>query len=221
MPQPSRSLEVGKKKITFERVFLRDWLHLEETRGNLLEAAEKKDLHGVNDHVISYISTASKETNVDWNEQPWWVTLDAYETAFTVNSPSLNFPILKMKSKEDKKLPWEYPGRTWYYWLNALSSKYGWNNHQIEHLEIDDGLGLLQEILIDEQLKKEWEWGLSEIAYGYNETTKKSEFHELPRPEWMRSVTPPVIRFKMLKSMLPMGNVSYDEVTKPKDIKPI
>jgi hypothetical protein len=221
MLRPSHNLEVGKQKITFERVLLRDWLSLEETRGNIIDAAGKSDLHGINDCVISYILAASKSQDIKWDEQPWYTTLDAYETAIVTNAPTVSFPILKARNEEDKKLPWEYPGRTWYFWLNLFSAKYSWSVEYIAKLEIDDALGLLQEIKIDEQMTKEWDWGLSQNAYGYNETTKQSEFHELPRPNWMRSIAPPAPRMKMLKSMLPVGNVSYDEVTKPKDIKPI
>jgi hypothetical protein len=210
------NLEVGQARVTFERSHLHSWTQLEEIRSNILEAARKKDLQKVNDLVISYILTASKSKEVDWDEQPWYMTLTAYEMAFKVNMPTMSFPILKVKSKENKKQPWEYPGRNWYYWLNTLCKVYGWSKEQVENLEIDDGIGLLQEILIDEQMQKEWEWGISEVSHGYNADTKKSEFHELPRPEWMKDITPATPkRFKMLKSMLPAGIVNYEETSKP------
>jgi hypothetical protein len=121
----------------------------------------------------------------------------------------LNFPILTSQTKEnDNKLPWEYDGRGWYFWLNLFAKSYGWDEKTIGELDIDTAIGLYQETQIDEQLDREWEWGMSEIAYPYNDRTKKSEFRQLPRPDWMMPMAPkhvPVVKIR--KDMIPVGNV--------------
>ena len=75
-------------------------------------------------------------------------------------------------------------------------------------MDIDTAIGAYQELSIDEQLQKEWEWGLSEVAYSYDSSTKKSRYVPLQRPAWMNPIIPkqlPVV--KMRKSHLPVGNV--------------
>lgn len=82
--------------------------------------------------------------------------------------------------------------------------------NQTSELDPDDGVALLQEILTDDQLEKEWQWSLSEIAYPYNPDTKKSEFKNLPRPVWMqKEIRKPVKQIKIPASMLPVGIVRH------------
>ena len=78
----------------------------------------------------------------------------------------------------------------------------------IEILDIDTAIGLYQEISIDDQFEKEWEWSLSEIAFPYNQSTKKQEYKPLERPEWMLPISPKQLpTMKMRKDMMPVGNI--------------
>lgn len=119
----------------------------------------------------------------------------------------------KIVQKEtNEKIGWEYSGRTWFVWLHLLASAYGWSINYIEYLDIDNAIALLQEILVDSQLKKEWEWSMSEIAYQYNEHTKTSKFVPLDRPEWMQPISKPVKKTKIRISDIPVGLVmKWDE----------
>ncbi len=195
-------------KITFKRLPLRKWSALEEWRIEAQDAAERKDFHGVVDAVSNYISAASNAKDIDWSKHSWFVTLEAFGEAIHINSPILKFPLLT-STYEDKheKLAWEYKGRTWYFWVNLLGTKYGWLMDVIGKLDIDDAIGLYQEILIDDQMQREWEYGITELAYPYNKTTKQCEFKPLTRPMWMRGITPKPKKIKILKSLLPVGNV--------------
>lgn len=191
-------------KLTFERKLLRAWLELEELRAKTLEAAEKKDYPGVASGVTAYIISAASCTS--YQPGAWFDVVKDWENAIRVNLPEHPFPLLKSREKNEK-MPWEYPGRTWYYWLHVFSTAYGWDEAQIGALDIDTAIGLLQEILISEQQRKEWEWSLTEIAYPYNETTKKSEFHPLPRPDWMKKIVPRPKKMMIRADMLPQGLV--------------
>lgn len=147
-------------------------------------------------------------SGVQWDEVPWYEFVALFSAAAQANSPTIEFPILRGSGEVDKKLPWEYDGRAWYFWLNLFADVYGWDIDTVSNLDIDDAIGLYQEIEIGRQLEKEWQWGLSEVAYPYNKSTKKSEYRPLPRPNWMMPLVPkhlPIV--KMKKSFLPVGNV--------------
>jgi hypothetical protein len=66
---------------------------------------------------------------------------------------------------------------------------------------------LAQEILVDKQLEREFLWSMSEIAYPYNKSTKRSEFKELTRPEFMWQKASEPKRFKIPVRLMPMGDV--------------
>jgi hypothetical protein len=214
-----RTADKIEPKIEFIRFPLRDWLRLEEIRGDILEAAEKRDTSREYDLIVSYLSTASELiVGDDLADKPWNETLDYYENAIAVNAPTIHFPMLNAQEREEKKMPWEYKGRSWYFWLHLLASEYHWDANKIGLMDVDDALGLYQEILINEQLEREWEWQRTELAYKYDETSKTSSLVPLPRPAWMREpiIAPP--RIKIPKGMLPVGNVEYDPRQAPSSI---
>ena len=207
-----KEVVIGDVKITFKRLNLKEWTVLEENKVVMQEAVERKDFHGIFDTVSSCISTASN-ANVAWETKPWYEMLQAYGEVIAINSPTKRFPILTSSDTKEEKLPWEYPGRIWYFWVNLFSGHYGWTKEQIEVLDIDDAIGLYQETLIDDQMQKEWEWiGYGEVAFQYDSSTKKSNFKPLTRPMWMMGITTKPKIIKMMKKLMPMGNViSYDK----------
>ena len=202
--------------VTFERKLLKDWLALEELRAKILEAAEsRKDYAEISAAVRNYISAAC---GFEYQETVWYKTVQDYEMALGANVPTKPFPLLKSKEKNEK-MPWEYEGRTWYYWMHIFSNNYGWTEDQIAKLDIDTAIGLLQEILITRQEEREWQWSLTEIAYPYNKDTKKSEFHFLPRPDWMKKIVQPPPKVKIRVNEMPQGRIigeGYEsETTQP------
>jgi len=78
-------------------------------------------------------------------------------------------------------------------------------------------LALIQEILTDDQLEKEFAHSLSEVAYEYSSQTKKSHKVPLDRPVWMR---PKFIKaekkIKIPANLIPIGNTINlsDEIEK-------
>ena len=188
---------------------------LEELRAKILEAAERKAPAEVSAATVAYLEAAS---NVKYQETVWYKTVQDYEKALGINLPTHPFALLRSR-EQHKKMPWEYEGRTWYYWLHIFSTNYGWTEEQIAHLDIDTALGLLQEILITIQEEHEWQWSLTEIAYPYNQSTKKSEFHELPRPDWMKKIVPKPQKIKIRKDQIPQGLIVGEnyagEITQP------
>ena len=200
-----------------ERVRLRDWLKLQDIYEQITNAV---DIEDVADLIQLYISTALLDFNID--ENSWVETIEVWDDLSQLNRPSLEFPILNSKIK-DQVVTWDYEGRTWYLWLHLFSGQYGWDIDYIANLEIDVAIGLMQEILISDQLQREWEWQRSEIAFPYNSATKKQEFKPLDRPVWMQPVfkeTDLQLR-EMPESFRPVGNVIRSEIfyEKYKNIK--
>jgi len=200
------SIRIGKKEYLISRLKLREWLKLEDNRIRIKEAIESKDIDGFAEAVYSYISIAVGVFREELDNLSWYETINILNIAQTVNNPGYDFALLKSKTQA-QTVKWDYEGRTWYIWANNLADKYGWSLEEIAELDVDDAIGLLQEIIINDQLEKEWQWALSEISYTYNSTTKKSEFRELPRPDWMKAPREEIKPVRMPKFLMPIGKV--------------
>lgn len=203
-------IKIEKKEITLSRLKLRGWTGLETVKKEIDAAASKNDFNQSFMYMVKFIEAALlSSVDIDWSALPWYDFLFIYNKVIELNSPTIEFPIIaRSGTADEKKNPWEYDGRAWYYWLNLFAENYGWNSETIAEMDIDEAFGLLQEISINEQLEREWEWGLSEMAYEYDKTTKKSKYHPLPRPSWMQPIIPkqlPII--KIPKALMPVGNI--------------
>lgn len=197
------------KDYSIVRLKLKQWTQLEPLKEELEIAISKKDHQAVFEVMVKVIEMAIVPIGeVQWNTLPWYDFIAVYSEVLTTNSITVEFPILRGREKKDKKLPWEYKGRSWYFWLNLFAKNYGWSEETISNLEIDTAIGAYQEIAIEEQLQKEWEWGLSEVTYSYEKSTGKSKHTPLQRPAWMNPIIPkqlPIV--KMKKSHMPVGNI--------------
>jgi len=197
-------MNAPKDELIVRRLKLKEWLLLEEARERISKAAEVKDYSGISAAVSAYISAACDVK--DWTAKPWFETMLAFQKVYMANMPTISFPILKVK-EQGEKMAWEYPGRSWYFWANLFSTNYGWSMETIAQMDIDDALGLFQEIMIEQQLQREWEWSTTEMAFPYNATTKKSEFKPLSRPSWMQPILPPMKKVKIRRDLMPMGKI--------------
>lgn len=192
-----------------KRLNLYGWAKLDSLQRQMKIKAEEGDAQAVADLIFQTIKLVD---NRNCKKMFWLDAINLLSEIQYANLPSKNFPMLSVKKKEKgDPLPWEYEGRSWYFWLNIFSTNYGWSEKQIMELDIDSAIGLYQEILIEEQLRQEWEWGLSEVSYSYDKNTKKSKFNKLPRPDWMLPIAPkvrkPVKKTKILRAFMPQGSV--------------
>lgn len=203
-------LSLGENKYSFDHIGLRKWLELEEIRETFIKAADEGSIDNMVLSLCSYLSAALGISSSELLELPWYEVANAFSLIAIACIPKYNFAILSPKQNQDEiQSSWDYEQRTWYLWSHVLASSYGWSLEYIAEIDFNDALALIQEITIDEQLRKEWEWGMSELAYSYDEASKKSKFHPLPRPHWMKEnvISKPVQKVKILKSMLPVGIV--------------
>ena len=223
MIEPS-IVSFGDEEFTITRKKLREWLTLEDYISDIAEAAEAQDIDGFIDSLCSYVSAAVGLPKEDVESAFVISVINSLDICIKTNVPNYELPILR--NGIDPKKPivppvWEYKGRQWYFWLNTLATAYGWSIDYIAELDIDDAYSLYQEIVVDEQLRREWDWGLSEIAYPYDKSTKTNKFKEYPRPRWMRIgalASKPVEKIKIRVDFMPVGNViKYEQDDKGTD----
>jgi len=177
-------IKIDGKEVTLHRLKLKEWSKLESVKKDIDDAASKDDYQLLFRSMVNFIEAViSSPSEVNWERLPWYEFVDVYSKAVEINSPTIEFPILRGSKKEDKKLPWEYDGRSWYFWLNLFARRYGWVEQVIAEMDVDDALGLYQETSLDEQLEYEFLWGLSEVSYPYDNAPRKNKFVPMPRPD--------------------------------------
>ena len=198
-------IQVGDRTLTATKAHLKLWLQLSDTYEKFLQASKESNYTLLGLSIYEYLDLYFAGV-FNWHEATWYDTVLAFSELVKLNVLDLDLPISHAGKKEIEKSPWDYPQRSWYAWAHILAKNYGWSLEYIAELEIEDALALLEEVDVNEQFEKEFMWMLSEIAYPYNVSTKKSEFKPLPRPDWMLP-NAEVKKVTMLKSMLPMGVV--------------
>jgi hypothetical protein len=187
---------------------LRKWAKLQSIHEEISSAADKGNLIEMANNIAKYISYALDISVSILDDVPWIEAARAFYDIHQENVPNEKFKIL-VPAKDIKKVSFDYDDRPWYVWVDTLASRYGWSIEYIADLEVESAIALLQEIDYTEQLKREWDWSLSELAYPYNEHIKKSEFKPMPRPEWMQDhieYKEPE-KLKIRKDLLPVGNI--------------
>lgn len=167
--------------------------------------------------LIEFISTALHIPAKYFQDAEWTQIIQAFYK-IVLRCPIVKLPLTEPSNDTSSPENWDYEGRTWHLYAHLIAEAYGWTFNVISNLHVLDALATIQEILTQKQLDREFQHGLSEIAYPYNAQTKKSEFKALPRPHWMRARIMPVMKFKMPTSSLPVGNVDYDAL--PEELRP-
>ncbi len=160
------------------------------------------------DLVLEFVSIAFGLSISDLETEDWDRVIHALFEFYKNMGPTVDFPILRQKPSGIIE-PWDYEGRSWYFWLFLLAESFGWSIEYIENLDVDDAIGLIQEIAVKEQLEREWEWLLSpDISFSFDPVTKSSKLRPLERPDWMSGVPVREIRedrFDIPEFMKPQG----------------
>ena len=181
------------------------WSRLESIAQEVHKAVES-DVTKFPELVGLYLSTALNISTKISSKLKWSDTISLYYLALSINTPN-KIPLLTSDNKKEKPVGWDYTGRNWNYWSHLFAATYGWTLEYIAYLDTNIALAHIQEILTDQQLEHEFMWSTTEIAYPYNSNTKQSKFSPLERPYWMAERAQPIKKVKILRSMLPIGNV--------------
>lgn len=135
--------------------------------------------------------------------------LQIFSNSILENTPAFLVPPPDTK-KETKTDRWAYPGHYMAEWINLIAENYNWGLDEILNTDAQTAVYLIQEILVSKQKKHEWEYQITELAYQYDQNSKKSKFVPLPRPYWMdETVDKKIEKTKLLKSSLPFGVVTF------------
>jgi hypothetical protein len=193
-------LTLNNQEYTIVRATLRLWLQLEDYKEKVSRSAESGHIDNMVDAIYAYISAVL--VDIQPEEIPWYDVVETFYKLVILNVPSFEFPLLQSVI-DNHRFNWDYEGRTWYIWLNILSSK-GWTIEYISQLDIDDAIGIAQEIAIDKQLELETQWAMSEKSVSYDKKGK-GKFHPLERPSWMRPMAKELNMAKLPDDMLPKG----------------
>lgn len=180
----------------------RQWIICEDLKTKIIKTRRDRQFP---ETVFAYLSVSIGEENVRSLE--WDKVVELFSNAID-STGKIYIPIVKDAPKGGKEPDWNYPGRTFSHYANIIAGKYGWSLEYISELEVNQAFALVQEILTDEFLDREFEYSLSEVAYPYNKSTKKSVYKPMERPYWMRPIAPmQPKKVKMRKDTLPVGRV--------------
>jgi len=198
-----------KQEFIITRSKFKSWIELEEVREKIFHAIDIEDTDEIGDNILLYVSKALGIDVSSIENLPWKDIAGAYSIIVAENFNIRLLPFMKYSKKklEDERDVWDYSGRLWYSYSHKIANEYKWTLDYINDLDVDDAFALIQEILVSDQLNKEWEWTLSEKSVGYDEATKKSRFIELHRPDWMKPIPKPPQKVKMPRVMMPQGNI--------------
>lgn len=206
-------IKINNKTYSVRRLKLKAWIEQEKLRKKFFESVSAKDVTTAC-NILLQIGSMNIGISLEEIKKVFWIdVVNLFQMCILENKISVDFPVYRVTSGQLVPEVWDYPERTWYMWAHALASSFGWTLEYIAELDIHDATALLQEIYVKEQLDREFVWMTSEIAYPYNSSTKKSEFHPLPRPVWMRDELRHIDQIKSAakkvvpKDMMPIGNV--------------
>lgn len=211
-------IKISGTEYQLEPARLRKWLELEDVKLRIQEAVENKDRDKVVNLICLYISTA---IGIDTNtmlELPYKEVLDAFNEIAKINVITLDLPFMRIPVKEGRieDTGYEYDYRSWWSWANIFSKQYGWSLEYIADLNVNDGLCLYQEYLIDKYHERDFQWTLSERYVGWDEYTQKSKLNPYPKPDWMKPKPKPIKKIKMPIEMMPIGTViSWSDLAQP------
>jgi len=199
------------------------FLHLEDIKHKILQAAKRKE-ETFPDLVVSYISAAFLFPKILLAKLPWDITFLLFSLASSMNVPKVSIPLLKPNKQKNEKAVWDYQGRGYAMYIHIIASTYGWTQKYIDNLDVDVALALVQEIITDEQLDREFLWSMSDKNYIYNYQTKTGKANPLERPYFMQVEVLAPKKIMIPKSMMPVGAGTYapqpeEKIPSPADLR--
>lgn len=214
---------LGGREWQITRVRLGGFLRLQQARESLNRGIEEADNGQIVDGIFEFLRVNIPDLKTsEFYQSPWYDAFFAYSQVEDLNRlpHGAEFAILKFPTApHSRSVPWDNPLRAVTIWIHLIARTYSWSKDEIEHLWPEEAIAYVQEIMADEQMDREFFHMLSQVAYEYNKTTKKSQYRPLPRPMWMLMQKPETVITKIRKDFLPVGKVLYpdgvDERLKP------
>ncbi len=212
------TISLGGQDYEIHRARLGKYLLLQEALAAIKAAGEaaakggggKAVIEGLTAYFGVYIPDLTRQQVASYS---WVEIFSALIDVSILNRLDFEFAVLKPLGgkKGDLPEPWEYPQRMRYHWIHLLANRYHWTREEIENIWPDDAYAYLQEIIASDQYEKEFAHSLSDVAYSYDQATKKSKYQPLARPPWMILRDPKQVITRLPRMLMPIGLVEYPE----------
>jgi len=191
-----------------QRARLGTYLDLQDQLTALAKAVKNRDTMAMADAIFEYLRIAILEiSRAQFDEFPWLEITWAFARVVLLNQIPGKLAMLQHKIGGGKPVPWDHGERDRLTWIHIIARTYHWSKKEIENLWPEEAIGLIQEILADQQLDREFMHALSEVAYVFNTQTKKSKYVPLLRPPWMVLRDIEQVVTLIPKKMLPVGHI--------------
>jgi len=203
-----KTVHVGGRDYEVSRARLGGYLAQQCAEARLEDAVSRTETDAVCGMLFSILASTIPVTRESFDSAPWQGIAEAISAVRAVNRiPDSNrFSILRFGQK-GHVVPWDYPDRARILWVHQLGRAYGWTAEEILNLWPEDAIGLLQEIVADEQFDREFSHSLSELSYTWNKQGQ-GKYRPLDRPGWMRvHLNPKQVVTRLRKVGLPVGVV--------------
>jgi len=216
MVPSSAEVMLGGRVIKVSRARLGLFLRLERRLREARQAIKNHDVGSLINSIRSYLELAIGE-EVDPLDCNWAEFFSAFILLVSLNRiPSHIKALTARDHRRSRPPPWDHPDRTYVLWIHLIATNYGWSREEIENLWPEEAAAFVQEILIDEQTKREWEYFLSPIAHP-TDKRGKDMFKPLPRPLWMQEGAR-VKKMKIPRKLLPSGRIIDLSGVTPEDL---
>jgi hypothetical protein len=195
------------------------WVKLEEQKNKILRAVEESSDEFPN-HLFDFLSTALHFPSRYYRKASWILIVKAFYSATSHNFYKTDLALFEatQEKKKNDTMSWDYDSRSLHLYSHLLAKEYGWKLEYIYNLKLNYALPLIQEILLDEQLEKEFQWTMSERSAYYDDKSKTTKANPLPRPNWMQKHIDPAKELKVVKiptNMMPVGNsITSEQILK-------
>lgn len=136
-------------------------------------------------------------------ERPGVELIAAYREVQQLNRMQLALPFMSDERTDARDAPpYDYPGRSYVWWIHTVASRYGWSRADICAMVPEEVACYVQEVIIASYDDLDQKRSLSELSYERDETTHTATFRPIVRPAWMVA-SPRRVHFD--RSLLPVG----------------
>lgn len=200
------TITLAGREISVERARLGLHLRLGRLLDDFEEAPGSPEMAGaIRGYVVQAVGVSAFEAlGLEISQAHPVEVLRAFALLREANSWQLALAFMKDTGPKKEPEPYDYPGRNWAWVVHKLASRYGWTRDYIFSLYPEEAAVYLQEILVSEHFEAEERYRLSELAYAYDSTTKKSHYVPYQKPGWMYSQELPK-PVRVLRAYLPFG----------------
>lgn len=190
------------------------WVALEEQKNRILKAVGESSDEFPNE-LFTFLSTALHLSHRHFRKASWIKVVQAFYKCLELTRCQFELPIFEPNNVKIEDVAWDYHNRPWHVYVHMLAKEYGWTIEYIYNLSIKDAMCAIQEILLDDQLEKEFQWTMSERSAYYDDKSKTTKLNPLPRPQWMmKHVSKDDLpKIKIPVGMMPTGaGITQDEL---------